>query len=108
MVINAPRIKLTITAARNFLDLLICTPMPSPKGCMDMPEPMVNRLIPRIKKTVPNMNSTKIPESIDARLTLKIKTIAAMGNTDLADSPIAPLINLTQTLLFGTRLFTLL
>ena len=55
------RIKLTAMAARNLFDLLICTPIPSPRGCMDMPDPMVNRLIPKIRKTVPKMNNTRMP-----------------------------------------------
>lgn len=66
------------------------TPMPSPRGCIDMLEPIVNKLIPIISISLPNTNKTRIPDFIGANVTLNSNTSAAIGNTELTDSAIAP------------------
>ena len=74
----------------DIFDLLMVTPIPSPRGCIEMVEPIVNKLIPIISISVPNTNKTRIPDSIGAKVTLSSNTSAAIGNTELTDSPIAP------------------
>ena len=53
MVMITPSRKQANRGSRLFLDLCSCTPMPTPKGCMDVLEPMVNRAIPKISNMVP-------------------------------------------------------
>ena len=89
-MINAPNTRQIIKGIKYFFDLLIVIPIPSPRGCMEIVEPIVNRLIPTINISVPNTNKTRMPESIGAKVTLKNNTSAAIGNTELTDSPIAP------------------
>lgn len=69
-----------------FRALPILIPILSPKGSIEIPEPIVKKLIPKIKSNIPNKNNTKTPALIGARLTLKMRTIAAIGKTENTDS----------------------
>ena len=60
--------------------------MLSPNGSIEIPEPIVKKLIPNIRSNVPNKNRTRTPAFIGAKLTLKISTIAAIGKTEKTDS----------------------
>ena len=60
--------------------------MLSPNGSIEIPEPIVKKLMPNIRSNVPNKNKTKTPALIGAKLTLKISTITAIGKTEKADS----------------------
>lgn len=99
MVINAPKIKQTTSGIIIFLHLLICIPIPSPKGCIDISEPIVKRLIPANKRRVPKINRTRIPVSNGEIEMLSKITIAAIGRTEEMDSLIAPFKSFTQSLL---------
>ena len=90
IVIKAPRTKHTTRGIIMLFDLLICTPIPSPKGCMDISEPIVKRLMPANKSSVPKMNNTRMPASKGDIEMLNKTTIAAMGSTEEMDSFIAP------------------
>ena len=68
------------------LALLICTPMPSPIGIMDMSTPRVNSPIPKTSSSAPNRNSTMVPGVSGATVMLMISTMAVMGSTDDRDS----------------------
>jgi hypothetical protein len=89
MVIITPKIKQIIIGMRMCFDFPIWEPMPSPKGCMEISEPMVKRLIPKIRVRVPKRNSTKTPVSRGAIDTLSTRTMAKIGNTELMASFIA-------------------
>ena len=68
--------------------------MPSPRGCIEIFEPIVNMLIPAIIKIEPKRNITITPGKIGARETVSTKTIAQMGKTDESDSFSEPKSNL--------------
>ena len=88
MVMITPSAKQMITGKSNLRDLLICTPIPSPIGCIDIPAPKVNRLIPKIKRIDPNKNNTNTPLLTGAMVMLRSKTIAVIGKTEDRDSAI--------------------
>ena len=90
IVTMMPKTKQISTGKMIFLLFPSCVPMPSPIGSIEMPEPIVNKLIPTISMSVPNKNITRTPEFIGASVMLNIKTIANIGSTDLSDSLTAP------------------
>ena len=86
IVIKTPKIKQIINGAQILLALPILIPMLSPNGSIEIPEPIVKKLIPKIRSKVPNKNRTRTPAFIGDKLTLKMSTIAAIGKTENADS----------------------
>jgi hypothetical protein len=60
--------------------------MPSPRGSIEIPEPTVKKLIPKISSIVPNRNRTRTPACSVTQVTERIKTISAIGKTDVSDS----------------------
>ena len=85
-VIITPSTKQMSMGMRRRFDFPICAPMPSPSGCMEISEPMVKRLIPKISVRVPKRNNTKIPDSNGAMETLSTNTMAKIGSTELIAS----------------------
>ncbi len=64
----------------------------------EIPEPTVKKLIQRISRTIPNKNKTRTPASSVTKVTERIRTISAIGNTELRDSLIDEKISIMRTL----------
>ena len=86
MVTTKPSTKQTTSGITTRRALLICTPMPSPMGIMDMSTPRVNSPIPTTNSTAPKRNSTMVPGVKGATVILMISTMAVMGSTEAKDS----------------------
>lgn len=86
MVTTTPRTKQTSSGSSTRLVLLICTPMPSPMGVMDMSTPRENSPMPNTRSIAPNRNKTMVPGVSGAMVTLMASTMAVMGRTEASDS----------------------
>lgn len=85
-VIKKPRTPHIIKGIKILLFLFKDLYIPSPKGSIDIPEPIVKKLIPIISIIVPNKNKTSTPASRDTQVTERIRTITAIGKTEVKDS----------------------
>ena len=81
-VIRNPSMKNMIRGIRIFLFLLKDLPIPSPSGSIDIVEPTVKKLIPRMSITVPSKNITSTPASSGIKVTDSTRTIRAIGMTE--------------------------
>ena len=86
MVTTMPKMKQSSSGASTRLALLICTPMPSPIGVMDISTPRENNPIPNTSSNAPNKNKTIVPGVSGAMVTLMASTMAVMGSTEERDS----------------------
>ena len=88
MVMMAPMEKpiRKIRGIRRALD--IWTPIPSPRGVMDISAPSWKKPIPITSRIAPTKNITMIPRSTGTRRMLNSSTIPVMGSTAETDSNI--------------------
>ena len=88
MVTTTPSTKHTTRGMPTRRARLICTPMPSPMGIMDMSTPRENSPIPTTSRMAPKRKSTMLPGVRGATVTLMASTMAVMGSTEARDSRI--------------------
>ena len=88
IVIIAPMEKPIRKISGIFLVFEICTPIPSPKGVMDISAPSWKKPIPITSIIAPTINITMVPRSMGTSRMLKSSTMPVMGRTAERDSSI--------------------
>jgi hypothetical protein len=95
IVTRIPITKLIKATSQTLPLAAIEEPIFAPRGCIDISEPAVNRLIPKTRQTMPRRNTNIFSAETGVKLKDKSITINPIGNTDLTDSKILFLKSLT-------------
>ena len=75
-----------ITTSQIFLDLVICAPMYSPMGIMDISDPRENSPMPRIRRIAPTKNESSVPVCTGETVATSKTVISVTGITAANDS----------------------
>ena len=105
IVTRIPIMKLTKAMSQIFLLAPTVEPIFEPRGCIDISAPMVKRLMPNTRQTIPTRKRNMSPVDIGTIVILSPKTIRAIGKTDFSDSASLSLKRFKSYLLPNTQFF---